>query len=123
MRITHSALVLLLFSCASIAGEADVIAAKVEHMGGNFYRFDVTVQHADESWEHFSKAWEVLDMDGKVLGARILQHPHTHEQPFTRSHTLTIPENINQVKIRAYDLVHEYGGKELTLDIKKGNQK
>ena len=100
------------------AGEADVIAAEVEHAGSNFYRFSVTVQHNDESWEHFAKAWEVLDADGNILGARVLLHPHINEQPFTRSQTISIPENINQVTIRAYDLIHEFGGKELTIIIK-----
>lgn len=117
MRISLLTLFLLL-PCIAYAGEADVIAAEVEHAGGNFYRFKVTVQHDDESWEHFAKAWEVLDTDGNILGARILMHPHINEQPFTRSQTITIPENVNQVTIRAYDLVHEFGGKELTIDIK-----
>ncbi len=122
MRITLSSLLLLLvlvsFKAPTVgAGEADVITAKVEHAGGDFYRFNVTLEHNDESWEHFAKAWEVLDLDGKVLGARVLLHPHINEQPFTRSQTIAIPENVNQVTIRAYDLVHEYGGKELTLKI------
>jgi hypothetical protein len=122
MRISLFTLFILILPSTVFAGEADVIAAKVEHTGGNFYRFSVTLQHNDESWEHFAKAWEVLDLDGKVLGVRVLLHPHINEQPFTRSQIISIPENINQVTIRAYDLVHEFGGKELTLEIKKGNQ-
>ncbi len=116
MRIS-SLILLLSISLRCFAGEADVLAADVEHIGGNFYRFNVTVQHDDESWEHFAKAWEVLDTDGNILGARILLHPHINEQPFTRSHTIAIPANVNQVTIRAYDLIHKYGGKELTIDI------
>lgn len=116
MRIS-SFILFSLISLRCFAGEADVIAADVEHVGGDFYRFNVTVQHDDESWEHFAKAWEVLDAEGNILGARILLHPHINEQPFTRSHTITIPANINQVTIRAYDLVHKFGGKELTLDL------
>jgi hypothetical protein len=127
MRLLFSTLLTLLFPIILLslkaptvgAGEADVISAEVEHTGGNFYRFSVTVQHDDESWEHFSKAWEVLDLDGNILGARILLHPHINEQPFTRSQTISLPENINQVTIRAYDLVHKFGGKELTLEIRK----
>ncbi len=112
-------LLLLSISCINIAGEADILSAKVEHTGGNFYRFIVTVKHEDEGWEHYAKAWEVLSPDGKILGARVLRHPHIKEQPFTRSLTVTIPENINQVTIRAYDLIHEFGGKELSLKINK----
>lgn len=121
MRISLITLFLLL-PYSTFAGEADVIAAGVEHVGGDFYRFNVTVQHDDESWEHFAKAWEVLDSEGKVLGARVLLHPHINEQPFTRSQMITIPKNVNQVTIRAYDLIHEFGGKELTINIKEGKQ-
>jgi hypothetical protein len=117
----HSLFILMLLPINLLAGEADVISANVEHTGGDFYRFDVTVQHADESWEHFAKAWEVLDEAGNILGVRILLHPHINEQPFTRSQTIAIPENVNQVTIRAYDLIHEYGGKELTINLQKGN--
>ncbi len=122
MRISLIFLIFLLSSFATFAGEADVIAAKVEHSGGSFYRFTVTVQHDDEDWEHFAKAWEILDSDGNILGARVLLHPHINEQPFTRSQSISLPENINQVTIRAYDLIHKFGGKELTLKIEKGNQ-
>lgn len=101
MRLSVSALFLLIFATASVAGEANVIAAEFEHTGGNFYRFNVTLEHNDEDWKHFAKAWEVLDLDGNVLGARVLLHPHINEQPFTRSQTISIPENINQVTIRA----------------------
>ena len=118
MRISPFILFLLLLPWHCFAGEADVIAADVEHNGGDFYRFSVTVQHDDESWDHFAKAWEVLDPEGNILGARILLHPHINERPFTRSQTIAIPKNINQVTIRAYDLVHKFGGKELTIDIK-----
>lgn len=121
MRISLFTLILL-SAFNVLAGEADVIAAEVEHVGGDFYRFNVTVQHDDEGWEHFAKAWEVLDADGNLLGARILLHPHINEQPFTRSQTIAIPENVNQVTIRAYDLVHKFGGKELTINIKKEPQ-
>ncbi len=101
MRISFFNLLLLLLPYTAFAGEADVITAKVEHAGGDFYRFSVTLQHDDESWKNFAKAWEVLDLDGNVLGARVLLHPHINEQPFTRSQTISIPENINQVTIRA----------------------
>ena len=61
MRITL-ALQLLLFLLVSLktsmvaAGEADVLLVEVEHTGGNFYRFTVTVKHDDKDWEHFAKA-------------------------------------------------------------------
>lgn len=119
MRTALLSLLLLSTSYISIAGEADVLSAEVEHVGDDFYRFKVTVQHEDENWNHYAKAWEVLSPDGKILGSRVLRHPHIKEQPFTRTLTVTLPKNINQVTIRAYDLIHEFGGKELTLDINK----
>lgn len=121
MRISLFALILFL-SGLVFSNEADVIAAKAKHIGGNFFRFDVTVQHMDENWEHFAKAWEVLDDKGTVLGARILSHPHIDEQPFTRSHTIVIPEHVKKVRIRAYDLIHKFGGNEITLELNKGNK-
>jgi hypothetical protein len=104
MRLSLFTLFFLL-THAALGGEADIVAVDVEHSGGDFYRFSVTVKHSDEGWEHFAKAWEVLDMDGNVLGAQVLLHPHVNEQPFTRSQTISIPENINQVTIRAYTQV------------------
>ncbi|GJM05766.1 MAG: hypothetical protein DHS20C09_17620 [marine bacterium B5-7] len=121
MRNILLSLLLLSSSVTSLAGEADVLSAKIEDMGGGNYRFDVTIQHADEGWEHFAKAWVVLAPDGKILGTRVLRHPHTHK-PFTRSSTIAIPEGINEVTIRAYDQVHEFGGKELTIEIHKEKQ-
>ena len=56
---------LLLLHSVSLAGEADVLAAEVEHLGDNFYRFTVTVQHSDENWQHFAKAWEIIDRTEK----------------------------------------------------------
>ncbi len=118
MRFTLFSL-LLLSASIGIAGEADVLSAEVEHAGGDLYRFKVTVQHADEGWNHYAKAWKILSPDDKHIGARLLRHPHINEQPFTRTLTVSIPDNINQVKIRAYDLVHEFSGKELIINIKK----
>ena len=108
---------LLLMYTAAFAGEADVIEVEVRRIGGDTYKFDVTVRHADEGWEHFANKWEVTAPDGMVLGTRILAHPHVDEQPFTRSLAgVKIPENIDEVTIRAHDLVHGYGGK--TVEVK-----
>ncbi|VAW19242.1 hypothetical protein MNBD_ALPHA12-2258 [hydrothermal vent metagenome] len=100
------------------AGEADVIAAKAALQQEGTYRFDVTIAHADTGWEHYADAFEVLDMDGKVLGTRTLLHPHVDEQPFTRSLLgVVIPKGVQKVTIRAHDSVHEYGGREIVLTL------
>jgi hypothetical protein len=107
---------LLLMCTAAFAGEADVIEVEVKRIGGDTYKFDVTVRHADEGWEHFANKWEVTAPDGTVLGTRVFAHPHDEEQPFTRSLSgVKIPENITDVTVRAHDLVHEYGGKTVTV--------
>ena len=108
---------LLLMCTAAFAGEADVIEVEVRRIGGDTYKFDVTLRHADEGWEHFANKWEVTAPDGPVLGTRVLAHPHVEEQPFTRSLSgVKIPENLTEVIVRAHDLVHGYGGK--TVEVK-----
>ena len=108
---------LLIYNTAAFAGEADVIEVEVKRIGGDTYKFDVTVRHADEGWEHFANKWEVTAPDGTVLGTRVLAHPHVEEQPFTRSLSgMKIPENLVEVTVRAHDLVHGYGGK--TVEVK-----
>ena len=109
----------VLFSPAlSMAGEADVVAAKATKTGENTYRFDVTVAHEDTGWDHYANVWQVLGPSGAVLGERVLTHPHVNEQPFTRSLSgVNIPDSVTAVTLRAGDLVHEFGGAELMLDL------
>jgi hypothetical protein len=107
---------LLLLTTAAYAGEADVIEVLVTHTGDDTYKFDVTVRHTDEGWKHYANKWDVTAPDGTVLGTRILAHPHVDEQPFTRSLAgVKIPENIDEVTVRAHDLVHGYGGKTVKV--------
>jgi hypothetical protein len=109
---------LLLMSTAAYAGEADVIEVKVRRIAGDTYNFDVTVRHADEGWKHYANKWDVMAPDGTVVGTRILAHPHVDEQPFTRSLAgVKIPGNIDEVTVRAHDLVHGYGGKTVTVTV------
>ena len=107
----------LLFSISALAAEADVVAVKVTQLEGNQYRIDVTVKHADTGWDHYANAWQVLDEKGKVIGERVLYHPHVDEQPFTRSLTLKIPTGVKKITIRAKDSVHEFGGIEKTVTL------
>ena len=106
-----------LASGAATAGEADVVGVEVSKSGESSYRFDVTVAHGDEGWDHYADAWDVVAPDGTVLGTRVLAHPHENEQPFTRSTTVTIPDGITEVTIRAKDSVHDYGGAEVTVTL------
>jgi hypothetical protein len=100
------------------AGEADVLDAKASPTGDGVYRFDVTVRHADEGWDHYADRWDVVGPDGAVLGSRELLHPHEHEQPFTRSlGGVRIPEGVTRVTVRAHDKVHGLGGRTVTVPL------
>ncbi len=105
----------MLLPATLLAGEADVLDAKV-WPGTDGWTFQVTLRHADTGWDHYADAWEVLTPDGKVLAKRVLYHPHVNEQPFTRSLShVKVPEGTSYVVIRARDKVHGYGGRTLTL--------
>jgi hypothetical protein len=100
------------------AGEADVVDVGVTHQGNGQYRFDVTVRHADEGWDHYADRWEVLGPDHKVLGTQILYHPHVDEQPFTRSLSgVRIGDTVESVRVRAHDSVHGFGGREVQVPL------
>lgn len=103
---------------AALAGEADVVSVEVSCNDDHVCRFDVTVAHDDEGWDHYANKWDVLTPDGEILGTRELLHPHENEQPFTRSLTnVRVPPELLEVIVRAHDLVHEYGGAELTVKL------
>ena len=102
----------------AFAGEADVLDVNVACNSDSVCRFDVTVKHRDEGWEHYANKWEVLSPDGKILATRVLAHPHDNEQPFTRSLAgVKIPGDLFEVVVRAHDLKHEFGGKELVVKL------
>jgi len=93
------------------AGEADVLNVRVQAVADGTYRFDVTVRHADEGWDHYADAFEIIGPDGTVLGVRVLLHPHVGEQPFTRSLSgVHIAPGVTSVEVRARDKVHGIGG-------------
>jgi hypothetical protein len=84
------------------AGEADVTQAKVKRNADGTYRFDVTVKSKDTGWDYYAERFEVLSLDGKILGTRVLLHPHDDEQPFTREvDGVKIPAGMAEVKVRA----------------------
>lgn len=106
-----------LLPASAIAGEADVLDAKAQRSGDQ-WRISATIRHADTGWDHYANGFEVVGPDGTVLGTRVLYHPHVEEQPFTRSHTLSIPEGIAEVTVRALDSVHGAGGAEVVVPLR-----
>ena len=112
-----SILFVLMIASSASADEADVLQVKA-NQSGSTWSFSVTVQHADEGWDHYADRWEVLTVEGEVLGARILAHPHVGEQPFTRSlGGVEIPADLKEIVVRARDSVHGYGGVELKVQL------
>ena len=103
---------------SAIAGEADVVGAKITKSGTGTYTISATLKHGDTGWDHYADGWDVVAPDGTVLGTRKLLHPHVDEQPFTRSLSgVAIPDGTEFVTIRARDSVHGSGGAEFRLDI------
>ena len=70
-----------LFFGSAYAGQADVVGVKVSKTAPNTYRFDVTVKHGDEGWDHYADRWDVVAPDGTVLGTRILLTPMSKNNP------------------------------------------
>ena len=101
---------------AAMAGKADVVKATASASGNGLWTFAVTVRHADTGWKHYADNFEVLTPGGVLLGRRVLAHPHVSEQPFTRSlGGVKIPASVKKVHIRAHDMVHGFGGREIDL--------
>ncbi|WP_333834308.1 hypothetical protein [Rubrimonas sp.] len=117
MRSAGLAAAMAMAAGAAMAGQADVLDARATREG-DLWRFDVTVAHADEGWDHYADAWRVVGPDGTVFGERVLLHPHVDEQPFTRSSTgVAIPDAVRRVTIEARDSRHGWGGARLEIDL------
>ncbi|MEM7411166.1 MAG: hypothetical protein AAF430_13100 [Myxococcota bacterium] len=102
----------------ALGGPADVVAAEAECNAQRVCTFRVGVRHADAGWDHYADRWQVLAPDGTVLATRILHHPHVEEQPFTRSlRDVEIPTGLTEVRVRAHDSVHGFGGAEQAVPI------
>jgi hypothetical protein len=111
--------ILLICSAHVLASEADVIDAEVIRADDGSFTFNITVQHADEGWNHYTDHWLILDNDEQVIAARKLMHPHVKEQPFTRSLSyIEIPDEVTEVTVRAHCSVDNYSGKNMLVKIK-----
>lgn len=112
------AVVLMMCMSHVSAGQADVLKVDIRNGSGGSYDIDVTVRHADSGWDHYANRWEVVGPDNRVLATRVLYHPHVNEQPFTRSLSgVKIPGEFTWIRVRAHDLVHGFGGREVTLSV------
>ncbi|RKF14497.1 hypothetical protein DBZ36_17760 [Alginatibacterium sediminis] len=91
----------LLISLNSWSTPITIDAVKFSDLGGQRYRVDVSLVHADSGWDHYANRWWLEDDNGNVLGERVLAHPHVNEQPFTRSQTIHIPSTLESVVVKA----------------------
>ena len=57
-----------IFSSVCIASDAEIIKVKAELTPAQKYNISVTVEHADEGWEHYANAWRIYSADGKLIG-------------------------------------------------------
>lgn len=109
---------LILLVAPALAGEADVLQAQISPNDDGTFRVAATVRHRDTGWDHYANRWEILGPQGQIIATRTLLHPHVQEQPFTRSlGSVRIPPGLTWVKVRAHDLVHGYGGREVTVSV------
>ena len=114
-----------LTATVAAAGNADVLHVRAVQSAAGTWTFQVTVQHPDTGWEDYADGWDVVLPDGMVLKpdpgspfTRLLLHPHTGEQSFTRSQSgITIPAGITAVRVRAHDIVDGFGGREVVVDL------
>lgn len=107
---TFFSLSLLLMPLSASAGDAAVLDVTVSANPDGTYAFHATVAHHDEGWTHYANKWDVLALDGTVLGTRTLFHPHVDEQPFTRSLSrVRVPIGATEVIVRASDTKHGDG--------------
>jgi len=106
----------LFFAQMAVAGEADVVDVKVRRNASGAFDFDVTVKSVDKGWEYYADAFEILAPDGKLLGRRVLLHPHETEQPFTRElYDVKVPANVVRVTVRARHKPKGYDGKTMNV--------
>jgi hypothetical protein len=118
MRRLGAALFLAIATGVAAAGEADVIAVKAARAKDGTWRFDVTIRSNDKGWDYYADAFEVVAPDGRVLGTRVLLHPHDDEQPFTRElDGVSIPAGVDRVVIRARHKPKGYDGRTQELKL------
>jgi hypothetical protein len=125
MRTICATIIALFLSAGAVTAQkmdldyAHVLEVQAEKQTDG-WRFDVTVRHGDEGWDHYADLWVVVDAaTGEEYGRRVLAHPHVSEQPFTRTQSgITIPEDVSSVLVKAACNVHGFGGTEMTVELR-----
>ncbi len=116
---TLALFITLFFSSNLFAGQATIEKVEAECNHKRLCKFNVTISHADEGWNHFANGWKIFTSEGELIGHRVLAHPHVNEQPFTRSiRNIKIPAAIDTVEIRANDSVHGESERKYVIKLK-----
>jgi hypothetical protein len=116
-------LVVLLAATAVVplaqAGDVEIVMVKMTHQGET-WSAHVTLRHDDTGWDHYADAWRVVGENGAQFGTRTLYHPHSSEQPFTRSLSgITIPADVSVVYVEAHDKVHGWSPQRVRVDLRQ----
>lgn len=99
---------------------ADVTAVEVRGDSAD-YTFSVTIRSPDTGCEQYANWWEVVSPDGThLIHRRVLAHPHTNEQPFTRSGGPVAIAPDSTVVVRAHMNKAGYGGQALRGTVDDG---
>ena len=80
----------------------------------------MALHHDDDGEEGYANWWQIERLDGTRLGRRELLHAHS-EQPFTRSATVAVPEDVARVVVRGHDRTHGYGGAAALVALDDGS--
>lgn len=111
-------IVLCAVASPALANEVEIVHTQFEKIG-NTWTVNTTLRHHDTGWDHYADKWRVVDRHGKVLGERVLFHPHENEQPFTRGESgIKIPDTTTIVYVEAHDKVHGWSKQRVRVDLK-----
>jgi len=106
-----------IFVSPALANEVEIVKTRFEK-AGKTWTVDTTLRHQDSGWDHYADKWRVVDQQGKVLGERVLLHPHENEQPFTRGESgIEIPDTTTVVFVEAHDKVHGWSHQRVRVDL------
>ncbi|CCQ33101.1 conserved hypothetical protein [Halorhabdus tiamatea SARL4B] len=100
--------------------DANVVGVEFESTDSGV-SFDVSLNHDDSGEEGYANWWQVEQLDGTQLGRRELLHAHAN-QPFARSETIEIPEDVSCVVVRGHDQTHGYGGLAMLISLTSGER-
>ena len=113
-------LAMSVFVSQAFASEVEIVKTRFEYQVGSWH-VSTTLRHNDTGWSHYADAWRVVGEKGEEYGTRTLYHPHEHEQPFTRSHTIQIPDNIHIVYVEAHDKVDGWSKQRVKVDLRQAS--